>query len=126
MSELMPIPKEAIEWIPTESDIRSFTEDNLVIENGDTSFHLVEVSCSGVNYSTQPSPQSLVKHLQTELKILSGGSSKIFIFLGTKLEFTKPQVMVGLSTPNQKRQIPIFLQKGDSNPDGSVPSISFE
>lgn len=84
-------------------------------------FHTVKVDETGTVCNEFEGSANFERHVHRELTQESGLPTRMYCFWGARIEFSKPQVTVGLTTAGQKKAKAVILTKSTENPHGEVP-----
>lgn len=121
-NQLKVKPEDFVSWLPTEQDIKLAVRKVTEVRSGEgLKFHSLKVTADSVSHQELDGSANFVKHASRELTMESGLPTRLFFFYGARVEFSTPQVLVGLSVAGQKAATPVFLAKSTSNPNGDVP-----
>jgi hypothetical protein len=92
-----------------------------LVPSKDLRYHVVKVSTEGTTTLVFDSLSAFLENAKNLLVAESGTPTRLLFYYGWRMEFTTPQILVGLTLPGAAKASPMVLTKSGSNPTGDVP-----
>ena len=109
---------------PTKKELADAIRNALeIVPGAGFTFHTVKVDEIGTVCNEFEGAANFERHVHKELTQESGLPTRMYCFWGARIEFSKPQVTVGLTTAGQKKAKAVILTKSSENPHGEVPDM---